>query len=523
MSEPVIATTWLGGPGSAGHLDVSPLVDSPVMLLCSLEQLEAFQALAARLWRAGIKGSKVVPARDVPGLMSYWTPLDVECLGDLWRILQHATYITEAPPQPKTARPATVGSVAVAKLPMFERWRAWNFETTGQNKPYMNVSNVKKYLDHHPNDYGDVWLDQYRQQIRYGPWSGENREWTDADDVLLQVTLQTEAGLYVISKAAVHDAILARAEENPLHPYREYRKTLEWDKVERLTEAFIRGWGCPDDEYHRMLAEGFFIQQAMRIMNPGCKADAMVMFEGRTNIGKTSALSIVFGHDNVASPTAQFGTQKFYEEIQGKSVIEIADLHSFKGAALESIKAGVTRTVDRFRPAYGRYAEDFPRQSVFVGTTESSDWNEDPELTARRFPPAECSVIDFEWLRANREQLLAEAWHKASLIPYDTAMAGAYWKLPQDVAVSKQRARVKWDAIDEPIAAYLLVRDKTTVLDVARDALGINDFTKLDPRLQSRITVSLRKANWVRRRTNYGRWWEPGPYAARPKKSEVGF
>lgn len=512
LSEPVLASTWLGGRSPS--CDFQPIADRAVLLVASMASLEVMVQLGAAMHRAGLKVSIVDP-RHVPGLPADWHPRMVRSLNELWGIMGHAQMLTQAPPAPKTARP--VGVISASPLPLVESWREWGFDTNGQNKPYMNTANVKKYLAHHPNDYGDVWLDQYRQQIRHGAWNGYSREWSDADDALLQIKLQTEAGLYVISKNAVRDAVIAHAHEHPVHPYREYRKSLAWDGVERLNEAFIKGWGCPDDEYHRALSRCFFIQQAMRILHPGCKADMMVMFEGKTGIGKTNALACVFGEEHVASPTAQFGTQKFYEEIQGKAVIEIADLHSFKGAALDAIKAGVTRTTDRFRPAYGRYAEDFPRHNVFVGTTESSDWNEDPNLTARRYPPAECSHIDFDYLRLNREQLLAEAWVKAE-------RGDCYWDLPEKIASEKQRARVREDAIDEPVARYLLNCERTTVLEVARMALEISDISKLDVRMQARITQALRKAQWVRKRTATDRWWVPGPGAARSKsQSDIAF
>ena len=508
MVEPIVATTWLGPDGRAAQVDVSPLTGKPVMLLSPLAHLEAFGALAAHLFRAGVKCSKVDP-RQVPGLRGEWTITDVDGMDRLWNIMQHASTVTMAPPQPKTARP--VGAISAGPLPLVERWRTWGFDLNGQNKPYMNTANAKKYLVHHPNDYGDVWLDQYRQQIRFGLWNEFNREWSDSDDVHLQVKMQTEAGLYTINKQSVRDAVIAHAHEHPLNPYRAYRESLKWDGEPRVDNAFNRGWGTPDDGYHRACSRCFFIQQAMRILKPACQADLMFMFEGTTGIGKTRALAAVFGQDNVASPTAQFGTQKFYEEIQGKAVIEIADLHAFKGAALEAIKAGVTRTTDRFRPAYGRYAEDFDRQCVFVGTTESSDWNEDPEMSARRFPPVECGRIDMEYLRVNAEQLLAEAWARAK--------AGEpYWDLPDEDARLRQQARVREDAIDKIISDYLLHVEQTTVLEVARQALNLDDITKLDVKLQSRISQSMRKAQWIRKRNGFGRWWEPGPYAQRDKK-----
>lgn len=505
----VFATTWLGPDSRAASVDLAPLGSRSVTILATMGSLEACGALGAALYRAGIKPSILDPRR-VPGLPGEWTPRKLRTLGELWELAKHAVSIAVAPPESKAARPA--GTVSVARLPLIERWREWGFALDHKSLPYQNTSNVKRYLAHHPKDYGDVWLDLYRQQIRYGIWDGNNREWGDADDIVLQLMLQTEAGLHYIAKSAVHDALIAHAHENCINPYARERDATQWDNVPRLEEAFHKGWGTPNDAYHRAAGRCFFIQQAMRALEPGCKADLMFIFEGPTGKGKSSSLISVFGEQNVAEPTSHFGTPNFYQEILGKSVVEIADLHNFKGASLESIKADVSRQRDRFRPPYGRYAEDFPRQCVFVGTTERSDWNEDPALTARRFPPVECGKIDLDYLRENATQLLAEAWARAK-------RHEPYWDLPYDDAVNKQRARVPDDPMDSAVASACKGQRRTTVLEVCR-MMGVDDITKITPALSSRVTKALRKLGWLTMRSGRERYWAPGPEAEadRPQK-----
>lgn len=51
--------------------------------------------------------------------------------------------------------------------------------------------------------------------------------------------------------------------------------------------------------------------------------------------------------------------------MQGVWIVEIAELDAIGRAEVSRIKAFLTRTTDRFRPPYGRYSIEVPRQCVF--------------------------------------------------------------------------------------------------------------------------------------------------------------
>lgn len=491
----ILGTTWLGGDLCAKACDYSALQGRSVVLcpMYSDSSLRAMAGVVAVLHKLGIETTILDPRKmqERPG----WSIRSVHNVEELNAVLGQAHGITVAPPDMfRTPLP-----LPQSKLGLVTRWNEWGFQTNERGKPFENLNNAHKYLVAHPEDYGNIWMDVYRRQIRVGD-PGVDAEWNDADDVRLQLILQQDAGLFTIGSKAAHDAVLYFAMSHPRHPYREWRESLKWDGVERVDLAFTRGWGCPNDEYHRALSRCFLIQQARRIMEPGCQADLMVIFEGTTGIGKSSALIALFGEDQVVAPTAMFGQKDFYQQILGKAIVEIADLANFKGAHLESIKADITRRCDRFRPPYGRVQEDFDRQCVFVGTTEGSEWNEDPNLTARRFPPAECGAIDLQYLRDNRHQLLAEAWSRAK--------AGEpYWELPQKIAAEKQLSRVAADPWDAKVTSYIASRRTTTVPDIASDALGI-ELAHMDVIMQRRLAKILKRNGWLPRRDKNTRWWE---------------
>jgi hypothetical protein len=57
--------------------------------------------------------------------------------------------------------------------------------------------------------------------------------------------------------------------------------------------------------------------------------------------------------------------------------VEQRALASMSRPEIERVKAFITRKVDRFRPSYGRRVIEVPRQSVFIGSTNSDAYLKD--------------------------------------------------------------------------------------------------------------------------------------------------
>jgi predicted P-loop ATPase len=328
---------------------------------------------------------------------------------------------------------------------------------------------------------------------------------SDADVAALQEYLQI-AGIEKMGKDVTHQAVDLRAAECSFHPVRDYLEGLRWDGKRRIGAWLVNYLGAEDCEYHLAIGEMFLLSMVGRIYEPGSKADYMIVLEGPQGTLKSTACAVLAGPwYSDALPDIRIGGKDVSQHLNGKWLIEIAELSALDRTEASALKAFLTRTEERYRPSYGRKEVMEPRQCVFVGTTNKSVYLRD-ETGGRRFWPVKIGNIDIGKLTRDRDQLFAEA-----VIAY--RKGARRWpdaKFERDTIIPEQDARFEPDAWEDAIAEYLARRPRVTILEVAQQALLI-DLPKIGTGDQRRIRAVLSRLNWVEgRRTGRGRWWVRG-------------
>ncbi len=315
----------------------------------------------------------------------------------------------------------------------------------------------------------------------------------DTDITAIQEYLQ-HAGMSRISKDITHQAVDKRAEENAFHPVKNYLYGLpKWDGQARL-----RGWlnaylGVEHSEYTAAIGQMFLVAMVARILEPGCKADYMLILEGPQGIGKSTAVSILAGQwYSDALPDLKSGGKDICQHLNGKWLIEVAEMSALDKIEAAALKAFVTRSVEQYRPSYARKDVWEPRQCVFIGTTNKGCYLRD-ETGGRRFWPVLCGTVDLEALARDRDLLFAEALalYRLKTPWWPTAAYEAEHIKPE------QDARYESDAWETAIAHYLIGRNKVMLMELAQQAL---DFpkSKLGTADQRRIGAILERMRWER-------------------------
>lgn len=328
---------------------------------------------------------------------------------------------------------------------------------------------------------------------------------TDEDVSAIQLALQ-QRGLEKVSRDTAFQAVLMRARERSFHPVRDYLNGLRWDGKPRLATWLHTYLGAERNEYSAGIGSMFLIAMVARIFEPGCKADYMLVLEGKQSAMKSTACAVLGGQwfsDNL--PSVGGDDVRLAQHLRGKWLIEVAEMSAMNKAETNDLKAFVSRKVEQFIPKYGRAEVHEPRQCLLIGTTNKAEYLRD-ETGGRRFWPVRVAdALDVAALKRDRDQLFAEA---VSLY-----RDGVEWWPSRDFEAEHIRAeqedRFEADPWEPAVAEWLAHKDKVTAIEVLRGAVCL-ETGKIGQREQRRVSAILERLGWERRRTKAERWWVKG-------------
>ena len=234
-----------------------------------------------------------------------------------------------------------------------------------------------------------------------------------------------------------------------------------------------------------------------RIYQPGVKVDCCLILEGPQGSRKSTALRTLAG-EFFTDELADLGSKDAALQICGDLIVEISELDSLARSEIASIKAFMSRSADRFRPPFGKRVVECPRQCVFAGTVNHTEYLRD-ETGARRFWPVRCGFVDVERLAGDRDQLWAEAKARFS--------SGEKWWLDTseliEITRQEQATRYQSDPWEEVIAPWLEGRVSASISELLDKCLNKPQaqWTQAD---KNRVGRCLRTLDWERYRERDG-------------------
>lgn len=335
---------------------------------------------------------------------------------------------------------------------------AWTdkLDVDRKGRPRETVANIVTILENAPAFAGKLRHNDFTHLDEAGglPWRDSPGAWSDRDDANLREWLERKWGINSIRKTS--DALVCVTTKRSYHPVRDYLDSLSWDGTERLDRLVIDYLGAEDTPLNRAMTRKHFAAAVARVMEPGRKYDHCLTLAGPEGTGKSTLFAVMGGEWFSDSVSAMDGKESM-EALGNAWIIELAELTSLKRSETESVKAFLSKTSDKYRPAYGRHMAEFPRQCVFCGTT-----NEDVFLRGdtgnRRFwvigvDPALRGRSDVRAaVSSDRDQLWAEAvvrWREGEALYLDGDLEA------EARAVQRERNSDDADALAEEVRRFL--------------------------------------------------------------------
>ena len=294
----------------------------------------------------------------------------------------------------------------------------FKIDNKGDKVFIQNTENICRVLRVHPNFKDRFRYDCFKgiYEINSKVGKSDKRRWRiieDNDAVNIQTAISILFPCFtLVGKTMVYEAMIKVAKENTIDSAADFITSLVWDKTYRLDNWLKETFGCPLDAVHKAIASNWLKGLVKRIIEPGCKFDYVLVLEGEQGVGKSTSLSVLGGDWHVET-TMSTDSKDFFMQFQGKAIIELSEGETLSRTEVKRMKAIITMQNDKYRPPYERSSQDFPRRCVFAMTTNQGEYLKD-DTGNRRWLPVRVMLAEsnVKWLKENREQLFAEAYHR---------------------------------------------------------------------------------------------------------------
>lgn len=306
----------------------------------------------------------------------------------------------------------------------------------------------------------------------------------------------------------IMNALMKKENLKSYHPIRDIIERERWDKVPRIDDFFqticnVEIKNDDDKIYYREVARMLFYGGIKRLYEPGSKFDYMLIFEGRQGTGKSTLVRLLALDDTAYSEITTIDGQEGIENVQGSWICEFAELLAMvRTRDIEAIKAFITRQYDKYRPAYAKLVETIPRQSIFIGTTNDSEFLKDSTGNRRYLPVAINTNVDFffEHIEDIKKYIL-ECWREAFYLYHEDKI---YLTIPSKYENILNEKRIIYTD-DDPVEGMIM--SYCSEKEVGYELCGMEIYTKcmnglrknyctMDSRNIARVMKKLN--NWTR-------------------------
>lgn len=239
-------------------------------------------------------------------------------------------------------------------------------------------------------------------------------QWGDTEDAESQNFIEQEYKLFSPQKHLA--ALRMFFKQREYNPILDLIEGVQWDGENRVEHCLTKWMKAEDSDYTREVSRLIFAGGINRLYNPGCKFDDVPVLVGiKQGEGKSTFIHWLAINEQWFTEIKKVDGAEAIEQLFGAWVCEIPELSAFKKADdVESIKAFVTRTKDKYRKPYDKNSVDYPRRCIFIGTTNNDRFLTD-KTGNRRFYPVIVKSSGYDLFDHEQEckEYIIQCWAEA--------------------------------------------------------------------------------------------------------------
>ncbi|MGP4907970.1 VapE domain-containing protein [Lactococcus lactis] len=207
------------------------------------------------------------------------------------------------------------------------------------------------------------------------------------------------------------DVFFSQKKYNPVKEYME-DCLKKWDGKSRINTLFSKYLGSEKTELIENISLIFLVAAVKKVYEPDFKFDYVLDLVGGQGIGKTSILQKLGGHWYTDSIT-DFQNKDNFELMIRSLIVNDDEMVASKKIGFAELKSFITKTNLRFRKAYARRAQEYPKKFVIARTTNEVAYLRD-KTGERRFLPVMVGVEKQEQHPMEMtDELVKQIWGEA--------------------------------------------------------------------------------------------------------------
>jgi len=232
--------------------------------------------------------------------------------------------------------------------------------------------------------------------VKEMPWKRFVKSFSDNDLDNIITHLEMNYGLR--NDKQIERAIRVIAKENSYHPIRDLLNSLEWDGANRIDHVLTKYLGVEPTPLAIESLKLFMLGAISRVFTPGIKFEYMLCLVGGQGAGKSSFLRFLALEDSYfTDDISKLGDKNIHEHLNGHWILEIPEMLALLHAKyVEETKSFISRQSDNYRIPYDKFSADHPRQCVFAGTSNKTEFLPPDKSGNRRFLPIEVDMDNAE-------------------------------------------------------------------------------------------------------------------------------